>query len=373
MSIVFSVIDLSCQSADQSFFVPQVNLTTKSTTTFATLYGYSEFIPSVSPPRKYKTVTFSGSSGRVAFTGESTPRQCGGARYDYSGQGTVDSKGHQLTNYVKNFFVQCAKQYWPIEGVQLNPNAINTQTGPFSKFVGFCWPDDPQSCSMCDPDTLNWFFAGNQAVNIPGTDLSGFIHHVNSPVVTPTSWSVNDTFIGLTSIAAGVPYSFTGTGSLYNVTVGSNTYPAEAVITNPDVHFPHEVVSGFEAGYIVFTDTNNYSAVLSDQYTDAEALANAQIVVGKGATAQNSPRTTGFTSVTTSVVYTINCSNLISGNSYTVTVDLWEQGPGGVNTHTSKAYGFIATDKTHTITDVVPTPIAGHTITVQKPVIAFAP
>jgi hypothetical protein len=154
------------------------------------------------------------------------------------------------------------------------------------------------------------------------------------------------------------------------------TYDTQAAFTDPPLAFPIVYVTGIPGAYINFIDANNFSAVLSEEYTDADALANATVVVGTGTTAQTTPRTTGFTSIFTSVVYTINCSNLIDGKDYVVEVDLWEKGVGPlgpISNHTTLSVGFTASGTTHTITNVVPTPAAQRTITVQKPVITFAP
>lgn len=309
----------------------------------------------------------------MGFTAEATPRQCGGAKYIFNGSGEVDSKGKTVSSYSKDFFAQCANGYWAPEPLLIHPDSIYSDplTG-FPKFVGYCWPTDPNSCPTCDPDETTWPFISDQSVAPTGVDLTAFSHTPNAPIITPTSWSINDTFSALTEIATDVPNTATPSGVTHNVTVGSKVYSAQTVFTVPTpLNFPLIDIDGYIAEYVVFTDTNNYSAVLTDRYTDAEALANAQIVIGTGATAQNMPRTTGFTSVTTSVVYTILLSNLIVGRDYTVTVDLWEQGES-VNTHTPRVVTFTADATTHTILDAVPTPVAGHTITVHKPVIAFA-
>lgn len=382
MSIVFQVLDVACQQADQSFFVPAVNLTAKSTSKFATVLGYSEFgTPSV-PPKKYRTITLQGTSSRVAFTAENPQRQCGGAQYVFSGVGQIDLNGNQISNYSKNFFAQCSKQFWPQEPLQLNPNAITTG-GVFPRFVSFCWAPNPSSCAVCDPVQANWPFIGNLAVNVPTLDLAAFLHNPGDAVQTKTSSSVNGTFNGLTSITTDPPnYTSTLFGTVlnqYDIAVGSKTIRAQPAITTPLVDFPVVALSSSDDGsfvdpifaaYITFTDTNNYSAVLSDEYTDAQALANATTVQGTGHSAQNLPRTTGFTSVTTDVVYTLTCINLISGQNYTVTVDLWDQ---PANTHTPKVYNFTANSPTQTIIDSIPTPAAGHTITVKSPTIIFSP
>ena len=370
MSFTVEVIDLSCEQADQSFFQPQIRMQTKSTTQFAQLHGYSEFVAST-PPKKYRKATLSGIAERIGFTAEQTPRQCAGAMYTFSGFGEYDIKGVQTASYSKKFFAQCSKQFWPGVPLQNTPFAQSPcATTTFCSFVGYCWQADPRSCSVCDPNIVNWPFIGEQATNVLSVDLSTFRIPANAIVQTHTSFSVNAQFFGFCAIESP-PFNATFTGIHYNVTVGPDTFPAQAVVTDPPLNFPAVQLNGVVAPFINWVDASNYSAVLSEEYTDADALANAQVVTGTSATAQTTPRTTGFTSVFTSVVYTLLASNLIPGKDYLVTVDLWEQGPS-VNTHTPKQYGFTATTATHTITDIIATPAPFHTITVRTPKVEFS-
>ncbi len=371
MSITFEVIDLSCEQASQSFFIPQARMTTQSTTRNAIMRGWREFILSA-PPKTYKKASLSGVSERIGFTAEETPRMCAGARYTWSGIGEYNNAGTLISSYSKRFFAQCPKQYWPLVPLQTNPNAISPTSAIGGQFVGYCWTPDLNSCSICDPDIVNWPLLGDVTTLVLGLDLQGFKYHPSDSTTTPTSFSVSSNFAALTALDAP-NHTFTDTGHTYNVTVGSNTYQAEAVITDPPLAFPVEIISGVEGAYINWVDASNYSAILSDEYTDADALANAQVIVGTGNTAQTQPRITGYVSVFTSVVITLALSNLIVGKDYVVEVDLWEQGAAFVSTHTPKQYGFTAAATTHTITDVVPTPANFHTITVQKPTITFAP
>lgn len=377
--ITFQVIDLNCQAADRTFFTPQIVLQTTSKSTFATVLGYDEFGTPSTPPKKYRTITLTGFSKRVAFTGERTPRQCAGAEYIYSGSGQIDFNGNQISKYSKKFYAQCSKQFWPQEPLQKNDFAITTG-GFFPEFVGFCFPTVVNSCPTCDSNEANWSFIGDLAVNVPQTDLSGFLHNVNDPVVTKTSYSINDVFYGLTSVGGiDVPYTSQVSGNPsdgYTVNVGPLALNARLVGTNPTpLQYPATAIQDSTGAFVVdqyvnFTDTNNYSAVLSNEYTDADAAAHATTYTGKGATAQNLPRTTGFTSVTTTVDYSLVCSNLVVGQDYLVTVDLWSQPD---NTHTPKQYGFTADATTHTINDSIAQPAAQHTTTVRQPTIVFSP
>ncbi len=381
MSIRFGVIDTTCEQADQSFYVPQIRMTTKSTTQNAVLHGYSEFIAST-PPKKYRKATLSGVSERVGFTCEQTPRMCAGANYTWSGSGEYDLKGIQISSYSKKFFAQCPKQFWPLVPLQLNPSAIPPSTDQVPTFVGYCWPDDPESCSTCPPDIIDWPLIGDQTTNVLQQDLKGFLLPANNPVVTATSWTATGQVTGFFGLNT-LPHQTTGNGNFYNVTVGADTFAAEGATTDPVLNFPVVYMSGiptppgpgplFEGAYVNFADASNYSAVLSEEYTDADALANAQVITGTGNTASTQPRTTGFVSVFTTVVFTMLCSNLVPGKDYLVTVDLWDQSKSPVSSHhTTKQYGFTADSDTHSILDTVPTPAANHTITVSKPTIAYS-
>lgn len=371
MSITFQVIDTTCEAADASFFIPQIQLSCASTTKFATVRGYSEFGTPSSPPKKYKTVTFNGFSERVAFTAEPTPRQCGGAKYIYSGVGQVDSLGNVTSKWSKNFYAQCSKQFWPLEPLQTLPVAILTDGS--NRFIGYCWTADSNSCPTCDPIDGHWPLLSNQYTGVPIADLTGFMRNLSDAVITPTSWSLNDVFYGLTSINESGAWSVLATDMSYTVTVGPNSYPAQTVFTSPaTLVFPVVSIGGIAGEYIVFTDTNNYSAVLSNEYTDAEALANATVVTGTGCTAANLPRTTGFTSIFTDVAFSLKFTNLQNGKNYEATVQLLEQKPGNIYINVStRTYDFTATGPTHQIDDTLPTPDPGKTITVRQPKVSI--
>ena len=376
MSITFEVIDLSCEQADQSFFPPLITMQTKSTTSFAIMRGYREFIPSV-PPKTYRKVTLSGVSERVGFTTEQTPRMCAGARYEYTGFGEINLAGVQTASYSKKFFAQCPKQYWPVvPGIQLNPFASlpsGGSGGGDETFVGYCWPPDLSSCQVCDPDLVNWPLLGDVTTNNLQLDLQGFRTHPNDVAVTSTSFSVSSSYSAITAIDAPTHQAF-GTGNVYTVTAGALTLNAEETLTIPPLAFPVVFVEHVSGAYINWTDASNYSALLEEEYTDADALANAEVHLGTGATASTVPRTTGYVSVFTSVVLTLSMSNLIDGKDYLVEVDMWDKGTSPVTSvHTPKQYGFTASGTTHQITDVVATPAPFHTITVQKPTITFSP
>lgn len=327
-SITFKVIDTDCEAKDRSFFVPRVALVTRSITRIATVLGYPEYIPST-PPKRYKTLTWSGTSEQTAIT-TSTGDKVGDAKYIYSGAGQIDSAGNVISNYAKNFYTPCpASNFTP--AIVISPVVPSLQ--------GYCWHLDPASCPVCsDPPDFKQDVASNSISDEPfGLIGVGTGFHT----ITPTSL----TNVGIQSIVAALADS--GPNGTSNV--------------------PHDTFNSINAAWVQITANHNYSATLSDEYTDAEALAHAVVVNSNGATAENLPRTTGLISRYTSVTFDLNFSNLVIGEAYLATVNLWDSN----GAQTTRGYGFTASKTTHTIHDSVPTPASGHTITVRIPTVAF--
>lgn len=118
---------------------------------------------------------------------------------------------------------------------------------------------------------------------------------------------------------------------------------------------------------------HNFTQTLSDEYTEAEALANAITAASEGLAALNQPRTTGFVSRYTTCEYDLVCTNLLLNKAYVVTVTLISSD----GTVVPRTYNFTtgtdeATSKTHTITDTIPTPALGQFTLVSNPLIDFA-
>jgi hypothetical protein len=114
---------------------------------------------------------------------------------------------------------------------------------------------------------------------------------------------------------------------------------------------------------------NNYSCTLSDEYTDAEAMANAATYNGNSKTAENFLRTTGFITRVTTVNFVLACTGLVVGASYIASVTFGDLTDG---TSVVQDYPFTATSDSKTITDSVPTPPSGHSTAVRTPTIVFA-
>lgn len=379
-TITFDVIDTSCQQADQSFFPPSITLTGKSTTQIATVLGWSEFPGFVSsPPKKFKTVSWAGSSEQqLWYQGV----QIGGARYDFGGLDQIDELGNITSNHTKILSVMCngAQNRATIVG----PSPFNDPNSPLfayslaASFEGYFgtnatfYPNLFGPTELCSSGSIPYEGIGDKAAQ------------------SPFSFPMADLFGLWGSGSQGGQNSFMGQAV---VTVQSNTIAASNdngtsnVTINPyaipllppgiileefsELETPQGIVPrppDWGAGaQVVFT--NAFSAALQDEYTDAEALAHAVVIQGNGTTAQNGMRTTGFVSQFTNVVYTLSIKNLIVGQSYIASVDLADLTSGTVTTVTSP---FTATSATNTIIAPIPTPAIGHTVQVRNARIAFA-
>lgn len=361
-----SVLDLACQAAEQVKIQPSVALVTQSQTKIATVLGFPENQPISTPPKKYHTLTASGTStwrGNVFVYDPASSQiwnipwrrspsntinttlpgdlgaNCGGAQYQFTGSGNIDTNGNRTSYYDNQRFSQCPTGTPPIGfdwRFQLPPADL-TGINFIAEFIGYCWTPDPASCGTCNVSPL-----------LPDIDLGEsntvfqFGTPLEQPVVTPTSITDNSTTQAAVVIQP----------------------PANAAF--PFLSFSDPPIP--PQNWIIITLTQAYSFVLSNEYTDAEALGNAEVIDGNGATAQNMPRTTGFVSQFTTVVFELNCTNLIPGQNYLVSVNLYNTANGLSVSH----YPFTAVAPTQLISDAIPTPPAGSTTTVRNPTIAFA-
>jgi len=331
MPLVFDAVDTSCQATDRTFFIPRVALVGHSTTTISTLYGYSEYVPSY-PPKKYHKITWTGQSEQTAFVAGGGSKVAD-AKYVYSGTGEIDTLGRQISNYNKDYYTPCPdSNFTPL--INSIPN--------FGLFIlkGYCWPTDPNSCPTCDdPPSFKRNEATNQIFDIPQQILDA-----GNYSLTSTTMVVNSGAGVLVSVFDSGPGGVTGV--------------------------PKTTFNGFYGAWIHLFSGSDYSATLSDEYTDAEALTNAQVIHSNGLTAQSLPRTSGFVSKWTTVAFDLNFSNLVIGESYIATVSFLRQNPGGTGL---KSYGFIAAATTHVIHDAISAPPDGGSTTVRNPTVSFSP
>ena len=361
--IVFKVVDITCEQFNP-VFVPQARISAASSNTkIATVLGYDEFIPST-PPKRYHTATWAGHSEQQLWVGGDgspyTPpvtTQIGGARYDYSGADHVDTNGNVDATHVKNYSVECngdsAGIYADILG---NTTSLEYFPYNFKGYYGLAGGSAPEFLGhptvLCGSPSLPYSFVADVAVagtrdssNLWGSRLiSGSINLGISNFVVASSTVAQSVETGTDSRLVQRYLPVIGVG-------GSAIFPPDYWI----------------GGSIIYD--NNYSCTLSDEYTDAEALANATSIISNSRTAENLPRTTGFVSRFTTVNYDITCSNLVVGSSYRLTIQFVETSTGTVTTQSET---FVATSTTQVINHNTPNPDAGHTLTVTNPTITFA-
>jgi hypothetical protein len=322
--IEFEVLDTDCTEADQRFFVPKVSMSTSAVTTVATVRGFPAYIAST-PPKRYKRLEFSGTSAQFAYTW-ATSEICGRAKYEWSGASLIDSAGTLLSRYAKRFYAACpSATQWPRN--TLLPRIIES-------LKGYCWPTDPNSCPTCaDPPVYVRDTSGN---NI---------------------WDdARDLYDGKLQVVSATQAQRVGAGG-------------GPILLRDVVGVPYANVNGIDGPWALVEATHNFTATLSDEYTDAEALANAYVYATNGSTAENKPRTTGLVSTFTDVGFRLTCTQLLPGSQYTARVILYNT---TTNVSTPVTYTFTAAGTTHTITGTIPTPAAGQAVQVKSPSISYA-
>lgn len=420
------VIDLTCEAINKTFFPPRVSLVGHSSHAIATILGYPEYIPST-PPKKYKKWTISGTReqiGRVC-SNLTSPLECSGtltqvsgARYEFSGANEINDQGQQISRYQQLLYAQCFPNR-PAWGTSWPAVVAGFPNFTITTLVGYCWPSDPLSCPTCEIDfTLlgdisnNTIFPVNDFVPVPGattaTSRTSVGTEKRSVVLDPrasgfpqpnfaTGFNVSGSapagpVVGTTTVLGGVVGIAFGGGFVFNsaspislpaIDTGSNIVAAIGGSGSEEVNFEYilggslaalvfgeriAIESGIPLEIALVTSTANVSAVLSDEYTDAIALANALRFMSNGLVAENRPRTTGFVSRFTSVIFDLQCANLLPGESYVATVELWTS----AGARALRSYTFAADATTHTVSDILPTPAAQQTIQVRNPTLRFA-
>lgn len=352
-NIVFTVADTSCESVDKSFFPPRISMSSTSVTTIATVLGFDEMPGFTSlPPKKYHTVSWNGHSEHQLFKGA---QQIAGARFDYSGASTIDAKGHYTSFYSKMYSAMCnalTRDYVT--------NALPGVFGGSEPFFFKGWLG-PTGFEKCTPPGLPYTVFNDQAARQgpmatrDSSDLWGTKSVEADSAAKVSNFKYIDSTHGSCLESSPSPPTL-GIVSYFNPLVGSFVSPDNT----------NEGTVWF-FGFVAWD--HDYSATLSNEYTDAEAAANAQVFSGNGTTAENLPRTTGFTNRSTSVGFSLSISNLIIGTSYLASVELWDSKSG---TTSVVQYPFTATASTKTINDTVPTPAPLKTLTVRNPRVAFA-
>lgn len=352
------VIDLTCEALNKTFFPPRVALVGHSSHTIATIIGYPEYIAST-PPKKYKKLTWEGTSEQTVenmppslaayISGEAIPisllpagdpMQIASAKYEWSGAGEIDNSGLRISNYQKLFSAMCHADRaawgttWP--SIVFGPGQVGLPGVPIPQVLkGYCSPLDPKSCAECVL-TLQGDVADNSIF-----DISDFLR---------------------TGIISG------GGGTMTS-TLFEERYTAARILPLDPAISEAAVPSNLGVPRPVLVKAvHNYSATLSEEYTDAIALTNALTFQSNGLVAENRPRTTGLVSSFTAIQFDLQCSNLLPGEVYVATAELWTS----TGARTLRSYAFTALGTTHVVSDNLPTPTAQTTILVKNPTLRFA-
>lgn len=342
-TLTFEVIDSTCEAATKQFFTPRIALSTAGVTTIKTKRGWTEYIPSTGA--LYKRLTWTGYQLQLANTaGNAFPFSpvefCGGARFTYSGFSQIDINGNFIASHAKNLTAACDSE--PFPGININSSvSINS-------LLGYCWETDPGSCGSCSSDEDSWIgmgdYASHSQFDFPGNMLQvgGFASS------TPTTWNYN-----------------------------SGGFVSALVLLDGVQNFPNTTYNGTNGPWATIGSQGNWSATLSEEYTDADANNSASIYTNSSAVAENLPNyrqwsynyLTNRSSRTTHIDYSLTCTNLVVGENYVASVELWSS----LGTHSTVQVPFTADATTHQIIGSVPIPAANTTITVKKPSIIFAP
>jgi len=123
--------------------------------------------------------------------------------------------------------------------------------------------------------------------------------------------------------------------------------------------------TSFFVGEVIFN--HNFSAVLDTEYTESQALSVGNTYQGVDNVAANIRN--GYTLSETSVTFALNFSNLLTGNTYNYSYQLWDQTTGQVTPITGT---FTPLGSTFVVNGTIPVPARGHTTQLRFPTVTFA-
>lgn len=217
---------------------------------------------------------------------------------------------------------------------------------------GHSWADNIYSgtysysavdCSETNAENMEIFW--NLALGVPYTCGDSGVFFSNNAVAGP-SFNTHAAFQGLDPGNAEVLTQTTGS------TVANEVCDYNGV-----------------AGQILY---GTVSKALSDEDTEADAMARATLTPGASCIAAVESRGAGdFVFNFVAVAYDLNCTGLFPGQNYHVSVDLVEEDYGGGSpSTTTQDYYFTASGDTHQIADSINCP-SGKQVTVQNAIIEF--
>lgn len=368
----FSVemIDLDCQAVDRTFFRPAVRIVGHSVMTTATVRGYEEFNGFTSyPPKKYMVRTYRGlmsgndAAGNPVLANEGVSIYLTANNYPESGQSVQLAYAMvQMSGYEE---INLAGQTISTANILKSSSCPNSNVSPLSIYFGEPLP-------LAQTIVPGWCFPYDTSLSYEGR-----------PTPTPTTCGAcNYPLLPDSSITFGSigtipsPYLYAAHPVASSATYATNTNEGQATLglfgSPPPIFLPFPTnlgapfLGGTGAGAIM-SYKHNYDIELTVEYTDAMALAQAEVFNSNGLVAESRPRTTGFVSTWTTVTFDLKLRNLVFGEQYEVNVDFVTD----QNVTTTRTYNFLASGTTHTISDSAPVPPDQHTVTVRNPRVAF--
>ena len=347
---------MTCESLQPPAVRARVSMSTAALTRDSRWLGWQAFDGTKT---RYKKLEWAGTAEQSAYAfGSITSEECCRAKYVWAGASEITAAGVQISWYTKDLFTRAGDGRivpYPYALIRSGDTEYTV-----AELIGYCWDLDPLSSPFCD--SINLTPAGDVSTNSTTDNASGFSAGVEDPTVTDTTFiqtgtSVWDTLVGWVLAPSGP---------------SGNFQPLTPIA--PD-GFPTYTLNEESGPWIHMTTDRNYTGTLSEEYTDAEALANSTTYNSNSAVARNFPRNLSsvlvedwFRSSTTSVAYTLSCSNLVAGHNYIARVSLYRS--DGLVTVVNTTFTALAT--THTIVGAVPTPPANMTTTVRYPTILNA-
>lgn len=364
MSVLsIAVIDTACQQSDNSFFPPSVVLSGVSTTTIGKMVGFNEYFGFVSnPPKKYRTLTWAGTSEQTLFNGA---QQIAGAKYEYSGTTEVDSSGAVVSKYSKELSEMCTaadKMCIGLDDGGRPTPLVERAAYPIAGYIGIT--ANPYTgapiAPLCPLPGIPYSTQGNVAVG--AGDAAKYDVGFGSGVVF--SGPAGFTFVGFNpswQVTDALTLVASGSGSQV-ITIVGIPRACGTLLGAQDLFPPNG--SQMQA---TLNWNHDYGAILDDEFTEADALSVGATSVGAGTTAAYIRN--GDTVLSTSVAWTLTFSNLVPNTAYNASYQLLgTSGVSVVNLSFSTGNG----ETTHTITGSIPAPASGQSTTIRNPTVAFA-
>jgi hypothetical protein len=357
-TIVFVVSDTTCEAVTKREFTPRARLQTSGLTTISTRRGFAEFTGGFGT--LYKKATYTGFLTQIAFpnynSGNIDATQCAGAKFIYSGFDEINAFGNILNHHSKNLFKMCLAGDPSLLYAQIIPGSFPAQFVPLiiintTSLLGYCWDTDGNSCEDCNTDETTWSLFG---------DVYGFGVD-DSPRGVFGGGGTAD----ITALTRRIHGSLNQSGPFF-LSPSPDTFP---VNNGLGVYY-------VQLAFVRFQSVWDWTVTLSDEFTPADEASQTQIFHNSLKIAENSPDFFRFSnrgywniqSRTTSVTYTVQCSNLVAGRNYRVRVGL----QSSTGTITYQTIDFTATGTTDSVTGNVPVPPSGTRVLVLDPTITFA-